>query len=353
MMEKGRAGMEWFDCHVHVVGGGVEELRALAGSQRGYGYSGSNFLSVEGMDDAAQNALGILFKCLSPSHYAFGGLHYRFSYDFAAEAQRLYAMGFDGIKMIENKPTERKRLGFAQDDPRYQAMYARAADLGIPFLIHVNDPREFWDPALAPAWAVSAGYAYVDGSYPPYEQILAETVHMLEQHPDLRVCMAHLLFLSDSRERLCGLMERFPNLYLDITAGTEMYYAFSREPEAWREFFLRYSDRILFGTDNCNRASREDREIGDTINQMERRFLTEAERFPLWDGEIQGLGLPETVCRRIVWDNFRRFAAGQPRLLQREQALAYLEERLEESAYRLSRQERETMETVCRLLRSE
>lgn len=340
----------WIDCHVHVISGGVEELRALARSQKAYGYGGSNFLSVEGMDDAAQNALGILFKCLDPSYYAFGGLHYRFSYDFAAEAQRLYELGFDGIKMIENKPTERKRLGYAQDDPRYEGLYTRAEELGIPFLIHVNDPREFWDPELAPEWAVAAGYAYLDGSFVSYEQILEETIHMLEQHPGLRACMAHFLFLSDDRERLRELMERFPNLYLDITAGTEMYYAFSEEPEAWKQFFLDYSNRILFGTDNCNRMDEEEKRIGDAINDLERRFLTEAGCFPLWDREIQGMGLPESVCRKIVAENFRNFTSRKPRPVDKDRALDYLRERLAEPAYRLSARERQLIENVCNLL---
>ena len=106
----------WTDCHVHVLGGGLEALEELALSQRAYGYDRSNFLCVEGMGDCAQNALGIAFKLLSPNHYAFGSLHYRFPYDFAEEARQLWEIGFDGIKMIENKPTERKRLGYPVPD---------------------------------------------------------------------------------------------------------------------------------------------------------------------------------------------------------------------------------------------
>lgn len=341
---------DWIDCHVHVIDGGTEELRALSESQRAYGYTGSNFLSVEGMGDAAQNALGILFKCLDPNHYAFGGLHYRFEYDFAAEVQRLHEIGFDGIKMIENKPTERKRLGYAQDDPRYDAMYSQAEKLDIPFLIHVNDPRDFWDPERAPEWAVQAGYAYVDGSYVSFDRILAESIHMMEKHPSLRVCFAHLLFLSDDEAVLRGLMERFPNMSVDITAGTEMYGAFTEQPEVWRRFFLDFSDRILYGTDNCNRVDEQDRQIGDTINDLEKRFLTESIRFPLWDGEIQGMGLPEEALARITAENFRRFTSPQPRPVDIAKAEKYLTERLNNPGYRLSERERRIIGTVCSFL---
>lgn len=341
---------EWTDCHVHILGGGVEALKALTKSQKDYGYTASNFLSVEGMNDAAQNALGILFKYLDPTHYAFGGLHYRFAYDFAREAERLHEIGFDGIKMIENKPTERKRLGYAQDDLRYDEMYRRAAELDIPFLIHVNDPRDFWDPKRAPQWAVQAGYAYVDGTFTPYEQILEESIHMMEKHPDLRVCFAHLLFLSDDAARLRDLMERFPNMSLDVTAGTEMYYAFSEQPEVWKQFFLDFSDRILFGTDNCNRMDDNDRQIGDIINDLEKRFLTEHVKFPLWDGEIQGIGLPEDVLDKITAGNFARFASPKPRALDLEKAAEYLRERLEDPAFRLSDTESRLIGEICGII---
>lgn len=331
--------MEWNDCHIHVLDGGVEELKALAKSQREYGYHASNFLCVEGMGDAAQNALGILFKLLDPVHYAFGGLHYRFSYDFAQEVQALWELGFDGIKMIENKPTERKRLGYAQDDPRYDAMYRRAAELDIPFLIHINDPRDFWDPVHAPQWAVEAGYAYTDGSYVPFHRILEESVRMLERYPTLRVCFAHLMFLSDDEAYLRCLMERFPNLHLDITSGTEMYVSFTKDPECWNQFFLNYSKRILYGTDNCNRSDDNEKQIGDTINGLQKRFLTENVRFRLWDGSIQGLGLPQEILQDICGRNFRRFAGKQPRPVDRRKAAAYLQMRLEDPAYRLNSRE--------------
>ena len=118
------------DAHVHVLGAGAEGARQLARIERDYAYETANFLSVEGMNDAAQNALGIYFKLLDPSHYAFGGFHYRFAYDFAAELESLHAIGFDGIKMIENKPTERRRLDFRQDDPRGKP-FSLQAEFGL------------------------------------------------------------------------------------------------------------------------------------------------------------------------------------------------------------------------------
>lgn len=339
--------MGWTDCHVHVLGCGLEALEELALSQRAYGYDRSNFLCVEGMGDCAQNALGIAFKLLSPNHYAFGSLHYRFPYDFAEEARQLWEIGFDGIKMIENKPTERKRLGYRQDDDRYDGFYRTLQELDIPLLAHVNDPRDFWDPELAPQWAIDAGYAYTDGTYVPFETILQESVSVLEKYPRLRVCFAHLMFLSDDGICLRQLMDRFPNMWLDITSGTEMYVNFTKDPGFWRKFFLDYGNRILYGTDNCNHTSPHDIEISNTINAMQKRFLTTADEFPLWESRIHGIGLPEAALQNIRNDNFSRFAGEQPRPIDQEKALRYLEGRMKNPHFNLTAAEAAMIEKIC------
>ncbi len=343
--------MSWLDCHVHVLGGGLEAVEELSRETcQVYGYCTCNFLSVEGMGDAAQNALAIYCKFLNPENYAFGGLHYRFSYDFGAETRALWDLGLDGMKMIENKPSERKTLGYAQDDPRYDSFYRTAENLDIPLLIHVNDPVENWDPDRCGDWARERGYFYGDGTFVDYEQVLSETISMLERYPRMRVCMAHLFFLADDEPRLRRLMDRFPNLSIDITAGTEMYYAFDERPALWRQFFLDYQDRILFGTDNCYPAGPEDRRIAREINDLERDFLTRSDRFPLWNRHIQGAALPAETVEKITQGNFRRFAGAAPRPLQTGKAIAYLRGRLADPRYCLTRREQEIIAAVIRKL---
>ena len=175
---------------------------------------------------------------------------------------------------------------------------------------------------------------------------------MLERWPKVRFCMAHLFFMSNDEPRLRHLMERFPNLNLDITAGTEMYYAFDSQPEAWRQFFLDFSDRILFGTDNCLPAGPQDRKIAREINDLDQNFLIRSDRFPLWDRFIQGAGLPVKTIQRITADNFLHFAGNAPRPLNREKAMAYLEERLQDARYHLTDLETGTICGVLEALRS-
>lgn len=334
----------WIDAHVHAFGG-ADALSALQAIERRFGYDSANFLSVEGMDDAAQNALAIGWKLLDPDHYAFGGLHHRFAYDNAAEVETLYAIGLDGMKMIENKPTERKKWNIAQDDPSLDAMYTAAEERGIPFLVHVNDPKNFWVADAIPDWARNAGYFYGDG-YVSYEQILRESLSMCKRHPKLRVCFAHFLFLSDDHDRLRRIMDAHPNLWLDVTAGTEMYPNFSADRKSWRRFFIDYADRILYGTDNCAPMEGEDVRIAEVLNNLERNFFQSADPIPLWDDTVRGLDLPSDVFKRITRNNFLRFAGARPRPIDRKAAAAYLSNRLDDPRFRLTDREREILAII-------
>ncbi|MCQ2771078.1 MAG: amidohydrolase family protein [Clostridia bacterium] len=318
--------------------------------QKEYGYESSNFLSVEGMDDAAQNALAIYFKLLNPNNYAMGGFHYRFDYDFAKEAKTLYDLGLDGMKMIENKPTERKRLGYAQDDERYDEFYSWAEKNNIPLLFHVNDPAFNWDPDNCPQWARDAGCFYGDGTYVSYEQILQETCNMLDKYPNLNICIAHFFFLSDNEPKIRELMTKHKNLKIDITAGTEMYYEFDAYPDLWRKFFIDFSDRIFFGTDNCYPAGEYDTKIAHEINALERDYLTRNDVFPLWDRTIQGGGYSDVVVQKIAETNFRDFAGQTPRKLNIPACIEYINDRLNNDKFKLCENERKTMEYIAKIL---
>lgn len=339
-------GREWIDCHVHVLEGGTRQVENLIRKQRQRGYIASNFLSVEGMGDAAQNALAIYYKLRDPHSYAFGSMHYRFAYDFGEEARKLHHIGLDGIKMIENKPAERKRLGYSQEDARYESLYLALEELDMPLLAHVGDPAEFWDKDRIPSWALAAGWYYGGEGYPGREQLLQETQGMLERHPGLRVCFAHFLFLAQDQDRLCEMMEKYPNMYLDLTAGTEMYFSFSQDIALWKSFFLKYRNRILFGTDNCNPGSEEEAHNMEVINRMERDFLRKEGRIAVWDKEVWGMGLPDSVWGRIAADNFRSFAGEKPRPIHCRAAADYLQERILDPRFGLSHMEREILRKV-------
>ena len=95
-------------------------------------------------------------------------------------------------------------------------------------------------------------------------------------------------------------MEEYPNLCLDIVSGTEMYFNFSQDPDRWRKFFIKYQDRILYGTDNANLYEVADIENAQITCRMQEHFLLGEGELSVWDKKIQGIHLPREAAEKIL-----------------------------------------------------
>ena len=224
------------------------------------------------------------------------------------QAQRLLDMGFDGWKFLESKPGFRKMLDLPLDSPVLEPLFGLLEERGSMVLWHVADPPEFWDLTKAPDFAVREGWTYTDGTWLPWEALIGEALHVLDRHPKLRVTFAHFFFHSQDIRAAAEVMERYPSVSFDLTPGIEMYQNFSKAPEAWREFFIRYADRILLGTDTdegleCVMCDTE-KDPAVTVSHI-RRFLETDEEFLFWGRPVRGLMLPEEALKKIYGENFR------------------------------------------------
>ncbi len=309
------------DCHVHVWG--LDGLPDLLGIMDRAQLSTMTMLSVAMMGDRSlnQNCVGLLAKELQPGRiYSFGCLwHPRTGkvqdpLSYEEQARGLIEAGCDGMKMLEGKPTERKALDEPLDSPDYDAYYAYLESEGIPLLYHVADPTTFWDPG-APKEIRESPWFYGDGSYPSKEQIYGEIEHVLTKFPGLRVVFAHFYFLSADLDRAATFLDTWPNVRFDLTPGGEMYRNFSKSPERAREFFIRYQDRILFGTDNTAGSGgyQTGRDAGLAKIRGMRRFLETDQAFEWLGGQQHGIGLEPDVLAKIYCGNFRRFAGDAPK----------------------------------------
>lgn len=274
------------------------------------------------------NPVALLFKILHPDKvYVFGSLDYTVpgalegKGDFEGQARRLIAMGADGIKMLEGKPDFRKLTGLPLCAPVYDAYYGYLQAEELPLLFHVADPEEFWDPVKAPEWARKNGWYWADGSYVSKEQLYQETEEVLRKFPQLHVTFAHFFFLSADLDRAARFLDRWPLVCFDITAGIEMYYNFAAAPKAWREFFVRYQDRIIFGTDTMAEPGSSPDSAAASIKSYESFLKTDAEAFG-----GRGLKLPPAVVAKICAGNFERRVGKRPRKANRALVQEYSRE---------------------------
>ena len=272
-----------------------------------------------GERDVSNNIMAALFKLRHPHVYASGGLVYD-NYpapsvmtpgmESDVQYQELMDIGFDGIKMLETKPTLLKVLGRGVDDPIYEGLFAAAERDGTHMVWHVGDPATFWDPELAPPDCIENGWFYGDGTFPALEEIYSQVLTVLERHPKLNVTFAHFFFMSDNPQRLEEIFAKYPNVNVDITPGSEMYHNFEKNRQYFRDFFTRYADRIEYGTDCSDEGNIDNYQKHVSVIT---RFLTTEEVITDWSTDFRGIGLDEAALDKIFSENYLRRVGNQPK----------------------------------------
>jgi hypothetical protein len=312
--------MKIIDAHTHVYNLN-ENFEPLYKLGKRLNYESLNVLSLQCTGNLLQNLTCALCKITHTDipTYAFGGLDYKTGRDFLTQAKNMRAMGFDGIKMLEGKPTVRKFLNTALDDAIYDDYYSYMEETGFPILFHIVDPPEFWDREKVPDWAYANGWFY-DETYTPYGQYYDEVDNMLNKHPKLKGIFAHFYFLSGDPDRAQKFLDDHPSVAIDFTAGIEMYENFSKDPDFWHDFFVKNKDRLIFGTDSSDSDNLSDE--GDTADgkvalngyaAMEIEFLKYKKEIEVFDKKINGVGLPHDALELIFASNFEGFVGKTPK----------------------------------------
>lgn len=281
--------------------------------------------------DVSNNIIAALYKLRYPEIYAHGGLTYDVypvpdnmtaGMDPLTQYRELMEIGFDGIKMLEAKPTEIKAIGRLVCDDLYEPFFAAIEEDGTHMVWHSGDPDSFWDPDQVKPWQRERGWFYGDGTYPTYEEIYRHAEAVLQRHPKLKVTFAHFFFLSGDPQRLeRDFFAKYPNVNVDLTPGVEMYGSFGKDPAYYREFFTRYADRIEYGTD-CSNHNTVDGNLKTCDPVYE--FLTTDRDFNCWHYEFRGLNLDKPVQEKILAGNFLRRISEKPKPINKEALKAYV-----------------------------
>jgi predicted TIM-barrel fold metal-dependent hydrolase len=197
------------------------------------------------------------------------------------------------------------------DDERLAPIFEKAGELGIPVMFHTSDPDAFFRPidryneryeelAAHPDWGFS-------NTHFSKQQLLEQRDRVFARHPKTTFVGAHLAESGENLAYVSELLEKYPNVSVDISARTP---ELGRQPYTAREFFLRFADRIVFGTDLLPEIS---------MYKLYYRFLetadeyfeypTHASRQGRWN--IYGLFLPDDVLRKVYRENALRLLNGR------------------------------------------
>jgi predicted TIM-barrel fold metal-dependent hydrolase len=138
------------------------------------------------------------------------------------------------------------------DDDRLDPFWDKCAELGLPVLIHSADPREYWYPLTYNSFHYGLrnekDQHYNNAEMPRWEELLRQRDQILKKHPKTMFIGAHFGSETFDLKQLGETLEKYPNFHVDCSARLRILGRLN--PPAVRDFFVKYQDRILFGSDN-------------------------------------------------------------------------------------------------------
>jgi predicted TIM-barrel fold metal-dependent hydrolase len=145
------------------------------------------------------------------------------------------------------------------DDPRLDPFWARCGELGLVVFIHTADPKEYWYPltynSLHYASRTEEQQYYKIPGMPKWEELIEQRDNIVRKHPKTTFIGAHFGSMTFDLQGLAERLDRFPNFHVECAARLRILGRLS--PKAVTDFFTKYQDRILFGTDGGVLASRK------------------------------------------------------------------------------------------------
>ena len=255
------------------------------------------------------------------------------SADTIAAIDRARERGAIAVKVWKNIGMVEKDAQGQQiflDDPRFNAVIAHLEAIKMPLIAHQGEPKNCWLPLNQMTTENDRSYfrehpeyhMYLHPDQPSYEMLMAHRDTFVARHPRLSFVGAHMASLEWSVDALAAFFDKYPNTAVDLAARmTQVQYQSAREPAKVRGFFIKYQDRLLYGTDLTQNppsateraqnppASESDfgKEAADNWQSDWAYLATDsAQRVDAINATVVGLALPRAVIDKIYYENARR-----------------------------------------------
>ncbi|MHA1576764.1 MAG: hypothetical protein ACTSU3_05335 [Candidatus Thorarchaeota archaeon] len=194
----------------------------------------------------------------------------------------------------------------AVDDDIFDVLFNALKDEEIPVLVHIGDPDTYFTTR------------YTDKKmYGTKEDHISEFEARLKKDAKPIFQAAHLCAQPEPHrlDNLARMFDEYPNLNVDTSSARWMARELGKDPQKTRKFIMKYSSRILFGTDCVARTM--EREYYEGRHSTQRlMWESSVERVPLpfIDTDtvntggtfIYGLDLPEKIVEEMYWSNAQK-----------------------------------------------
>jgi len=189
------------------------------------------------------------------------------------------------------------------DDEALAPVLDKCAELRMPISIHIAEPYWMYLPTDSTNdGLMNAGNWHVDTSVPgclDYDELIRSFENAVAAHPKTIFIACHYLNMNHDLPRLGEMLDKYPNMYVDIAARVGES---AQTPRATRAFLMKYQDRVLFGTDNGMGASMY-RMIFRTLETADEHYYEPDFGYHWYYSAFE---LPEDVLKKIYRTNAER-----------------------------------------------
>ncbi len=224
-----------------------------------------------------------------------------------AELERCHRAGATGVGELSDKGrglgATTNHLGMHIDDPRMDALLEKCAELRMPVNIHVGEDKWMYEPmdqtndGLMNAWKWRVSK---DPGVLQHDEVVDTLARALKRHPRTIFIACHFANRCSDLNRLGAMLDECPTLYADMGAR---FAEIAPIPRFIAQFFQRYQDRLLYGTDMDPQAG---------MYRVSFRLLETADEhfYPAYFSKYHwawyGFALPAEVLQKIYRANALR-----------------------------------------------
>jgi predicted TIM-barrel fold metal-dependent hydrolase len=198
------------------------------------------------------------------------------------EIKTFKEQGFVGLKLWPHGAILSSKI------PRIHEQLDEAGRQGMPLVgYHTGDPGD------------------AKGNSPAFPKFEEDSIDVVKAHPQTTFIFAHGLFMLENDQgmtKLAGIFDKYPNVFVDVAFTHNARQPANYTVSKAREFYIKYRDRILFGTDVFAAGAGADGFLN------ERKVLeTDQVTNGLHGGpQLEGFKLPDPVLNHIYYWNAAR-----------------------------------------------
>jgi len=226
------------------------------------------------------------------------------------ELERCYKIGAKGVGELGDKGLGEiysepvQALGMHIDDQRMKPLFEKCAQLHMPVNVHVADPIWMYEKMdstndgymNALDWRVDMTKPGIFG----FDAMIQTLENAVKNNPKTTFIACHFANLNHDMTKLGELLDKYPNLYADISAR---YAESATIPHFMKTFYEKYQDRLLYGTDMGFDTPMY--RITFRILESNDEHFYETKLFG-YHWSQNGFGLPKEVLKKLYHDNAAR-----------------------------------------------